>query len=149
MIHRTLLEIDNPSRHPSAYLIVEALVEADLLTYDSKEAPTPNPQPDSPHTQSPDQPLCVPLREPLRPSALKKLFYRHPQTLLRKGFLPWIGVNWNPDTKPQTLLASHLYSQNPELKSCLILEPEKYILPHSQPLHSCPLSLAKLSLSFY
>ncbi|MFP4412917.1 hypothetical protein [Coleofasciculus sp.] len=36
MIHRTLLEIDNPSRYPSAYLIVEALVEADLLTYDSK-----------------------------------------------------------------------------------------------------------------
>jgi hypothetical protein len=26
MIHRTLLEIDNPSRHPSTYLIVEALL---------------------------------------------------------------------------------------------------------------------------
>jgi len=76
MIHRTLLEIDNPSRHPSTYPIVEALVEADLLTYESKRNnnrqkkprhqtpnlihPTLNPP------LNPSAPLCVNLCVPLR-----------------------------------------------------------------------------------
>ncbi|MEQ9672654.1 hypothetical protein [Coleofasciculus sp. G2-EDA-02] len=120
MIHRTLLEIDNPSRHPSAYLIVEALVEADLLTYDSKEAPTPNPQPDSPHTQSPAQPLCVPLREPLRPSALKKLFYRHPQTFLaQEGFPPMDRSQLEP--RHQTADASRITSLQPKPRTQVML----------------------------